>query len=139
MAITLEALINAINNLNRDFPRPKIDRLELSEPFYLTSDYKGKSFPGAEFLGVYFLFDKNDHLQYIGKASCNGGLGRRLGSHFGWDDEKTMGIAKEKYFQDICVIRTIALPHVNGFEAPAIEEYLISNLNPPLNKSGVKR
>ncbi|NUY04360.1 GIY-YIG nuclease family protein [Paraburkholderia youngii] len=126
--ISLGDVESAISEFNREFPRPK-----LGPPFSIVDDYVSSSFPNAASAGVYFIFDRDDNLLYIGKAD---GLGARLGSHFGWNTDRTAGRVKNQKLLAAHAVRTIGLPDESRFEAPAIEAFLIRRLDPTLNVIG---
>ena len=73
---------------------------------------------------VYFFFNENEELQYIGKAEV---LGYRMGSHF----------AKDSKWRDIVKkVGVLPVPRKSWFEILAIEAYLIDLLQPPENSLG---
>ncbi|MDO6639742.1 hypothetical protein Q4557_07180 [Shewanella sp. 5_MG-2023] len=86
----------------------------------------------ADRAGVYFLFDKNDGLQYIGKASMSSSIGARIGVRFSSKNNSCVDLT----FSDVTQIATIPMDDGHEFEAPAIEEYFIKLLTPPLNVTG---
>ena len=99
------------------------------------------SFPTGEKRGVYFIFGyeintpKKNGL-YIGKASFNSSIGKRLWSHFNpyrSDSHFIMnGYNNERYILDYMAsidLDTCGLP----FMASALEEYLISELRNRIN------
>lgn len=132
-AVLLSDVESAISEFNREFPRPKMGAVALSSPFYVVDDFAIADFPNAAAAGVYFVFDRDDNLLYIGKAD---GLGSRLGSHFGWSEDKTTGRVKNAKFNAAHAVRTIGLPDESRFEAAAIEAFLIRRLDPSLNVIG---
>ncbi|WP_233882089.1 GIY-YIG nuclease family protein [Paraburkholderia flagellata] len=126
---TLANVEDELAIFNAEFSRPKTGVLVLSEPYRIVEDAH-TSFPNSSYAGVYFMFDRIGRLLYIGQSA---GLGTRIGSHFGWNENRTAGVAREARFQEVHHIRTIGLPPENAFEAPAIELWFIQRLNPPLN------
>lgn len=93
-------------------------------------------FPNADKSGVYAIFDKNKDLLYLGKASNKSSIGRRLYDHFkgykkpDWSEEKF-----KKDWEGIPrYILTYSVEH--PFEAPSLEEFLISRLQPKSNSVG---
>ncbi|MCL1095858.1 GIY-YIG nuclease family protein [Shewanella kaireitica] len=85
----------------------------------------------ADRAGVYFLFDKDEHLQYVGKASMSSSIGARIGTRFSGDNSCT-----DLKFSEVTQLATIPMVDGYEFEAPAIEEYFIKLLTPPLNVTG---
>lgn len=132
-ARTLKNLHNALNSMNRKYPRPKMRPPVFCEPYDLDKSF-ANYFPGYDRSGVYALLDKNKTVRYIGKSSTN--LGRRLGSYFKRSDDRRKGIARHAELKRIRYIVTAPMPKNHFFEASAIEEFLIRKLNPPLNKRG---
>jgi len=128
-AVSIEKLVGELEKFNIEFPRPGIGKLELSEPVDVTD--QSTSWPHCTFPGVYILLNKNSEVLYVGKASCNTNLGYRLGAHF-----YANGTPKSDWLEGVTHVRTIPVDKNHSFEAPAIEEYLIQQLNPPLNVSG---
>jgi hypothetical protein len=126
--ISLDDLASRIVELNTRFPRPAMTPLSISE---LCDVRSASAWPHSGNPGVYALFNERRELVYIGKASCNSGLGYRLGAHF----FKT-GMPKAPWLQDVRYVATIPVPLDRAFEAPAIEEFLIARLNPPLCGTG---
>lgn len=127
--ITIERLKSVLEEFNSKYPRPVIGKLELSE--CVKVDDKSVSWPNCTKPGVYVLFKGETEVVYIGKASCNTNLGFRLGAHFYTDGEP-----KHDWLKDVTHVRTVPVETAHAFEAPAIEEYLIQRLNPPLNVTG---
>lgn len=85
--------------------------------------------------GVYFFFDTDQHLLYIGSARV---LGNRLYQHFHVPGSPRMlpeWVEKEK----MQYVAILDVPDVCWFEALAIEAYLIEELSPPRNKVGKKK
>ncbi|WP_167760330.1 GIY-YIG nuclease family protein [Paraburkholderia pallida] len=135
-AVSLNDVELAKLEFNREFPRPKVGVVTLSSPFFIVDDFAFASFPNAAAAGVYFVFDRDDNLLYIGKAD---GLGARLGAHFGWNADRTAGRVKSANLDGAHAVRTIGLPGESSFEAAAIEAYLIRRLDPGLNVIGRDR
>ncbi|GAB6081909.1 hypothetical protein JCM30471_08230 [Desulfuromonas carbonis] len=129
MSIKLTDLEAKVEELNQKYPRPNMPPLALSE-FVWVRD-QSVSWPNCGQAGVYFLFDENKELLYIGKTSCNSNIGRRIGAHFSCD-----GSPRLEWLTNVKFVKSIGLPEGRGFEAPAIEEFLIQALNPILNVSG---
>ena len=97
-------------------------------------------FPNSAKRGVYFIFgrertsDKNG--LYIGKASFSSSIGKRLNprlrAYKNSDQFEMNGYRNEKYILEY--MASIDLDSLNlTFLAPALEEYLITELKPSLN------
>lgn len=87
--------------------------------------------------GIYVVYGAGGEHLYVGKASHNV-IGRRLDSYFAYDlqDEarkqcRVLDAGWEPKF-----IVTVAVPDQMPFEASALEEYLIRELNPTTNQVG---
>ena len=131
----LFALVGTLRELNEKYPRPGLPPLEMSPPYDIQLDFS-KSFPNAEKPGVYILLDENKNVLRIGKASCKRILGQRLNDYFGWAEGRKGGVARDERFKTVRYIVTIPVPLDRAFEAPAVEEYLIDQLEPELNDQG---
>ena len=131
------ALQNALDEFNLNFPRPGIKPLAFSAPYDLRNDWP-KTYPHARHQGVYCFVDGIGTLLYIGKTSCNTDFGYRLAAHFEYGPAR-QAQAKLSHHASVQHILFIPLPPGHGFEAPAIEEWLITRINPPLNKTGTQR
>lgn len=123
-----------ISEFNQNYPRPGIKPIYLDQEYDIVRDWS-KTYPNAGYPGVYIFMDAMDNLLYIGKTSFNSNLGKRLGDYFKYGTDRSCEI-KNSYYQEIRKIITIPLPKGHGFEAAAIEEYLIVHLNPKLNITG---
>lgn len=89
--------------------------------------------PFHDYPGVYSLFNEQFDILYIGKASMGRCLGKRLYEYFG-----SAGICIPKHSWLLPVRYVVNTACVKGlaFEAPALEEYLISRISPQLNGVG---
>ena len=112
---------------------------DLSELYDLVLDWKvNKEFPFARERGCYVFYSEKYEMLYIGKASQRNSLGSRIASYFRWDlchtiiEPRHSGwTSAPRYVQ---TIRT----H-KSFEAPSLEEFLIIELDPVDNTSGLPR
>jgi hypothetical protein len=118
----------ALDEFNKNYPRPNMPELEISDVYDLDKDWTN-SYPNATLPGIYVFFDKKGYLLYIGKVSRKNVLGRRLSAYFGHDDKGSWKLHKPDEWEpygELRYIVTIPLPVDRSFEAPAIEEYLIT-------------
>lgn len=136
-----EALTWYIEN----FRKPGLPDLKLSDLYDLFPPSPDDSlltqwpapWPNVNSAGVYFVFDANRLLVYIGKSSMNSSVGFRLSSYFGFDENwkcrlkhPQSWIGKPRY------VTTIGMDPEFCFEAPALEEYLIARLPTTDNRAG---
>ncbi len=98
-------------------------------------------FPTSEKRGVYFIFGHEKSMSdktglYIGKASLGSSIGRRLYSHLNPYRSETHFI-REGYNNEVYVLDYMASIDLDTrglpFMAPALEEYLISELGNKIN------
>jgi hypothetical protein len=92
-------------------------------------------FPNADRKGVYLIFSRTGMLLYVGKASMGASIGGRLGTYFAGKNECRLLFTD--WTERPTYIATIAVPQGLGFEAAALEEYLIKNLKPCDNNLGI--
>ena len=114
---------------------PIAKSLNVSEAWRIPENYidNPKCFPNSEFPGVYIFTDKNANILYIGKASS--GLGSRIGNGYLGRNR----VRKSDKIINAHYLYTVKLNWEEFFLAPAIEEYLISELDPSGNKIGRRR
>ena len=141
-------ILEAINQYSRVYRHPALPKLSLSGLYAL---FPGEDkvapngieinwpaeWPNVSQKGVYFVFGSGGRLLYIGKASMNGTLGARLNAYF--KIEKTTGmcqVIQPSWTEKPMYIATLPVPEDMGFEAAALEEYLIRELKPPDNTRG---
>ena len=128
---TLQDVEKALEDLrSRLLGRPV---LEISQAWHIPESWKTDSFPHSAQPGVYLFLDRSGLVQYIGKASF--GLGKRVGSEYIGHS----GTLKNAKVQGVATLFTIPLDKQLFFLAPTIEEFLIHQLNPPINRVGVRR
>ncbi len=104
----------------------------LSDRYALNADGPDKEFPEAKATGCYFIFDTEDRLLYIGKASLKSTIGRRLSTYFRWGvgglklQHSGWSEGKEPTF-----VRAVSV--AEPYQAASLEEYLIDRLQPSQN------
>jgi hypothetical protein len=94
-----------------------------------------ESWPNSANAGVYGVFADDLTLLYVGKSSMNSCLGARLSAYFGYTPERACRVKSEWRIQPR-FLATVAVPDSATWEAPALEEFLIQRVNPPLNRNG---
>ncbi len=96
------------------------------------------SYPSGDASGIYAVFHFAE-LLYVGKASHQP-LSWRMGSHWKYSEDKSHAAPKSPNWSKppthLCFW---AVPDDSRFEAAALEEYLISKLDLPDNKTGNKQ
>ena len=124
-------LLEAVRKYEQIYRHPDRPAFDVSEPMSagdkdVKGDWEGT---GASFrAGCYVLFSAMGALLYVGKASHGRTVGNRLvrfryqGS--GW-------VEPPAYVRIIVVSE--------AFEAPSLEEFLIRELRPPVNKQGAEQ
>jgi len=118
-----------VGKFQKVLPRPGIDKLTIV--WHDIKRNQSHSWTNGDRPGVYIFLDSNENLLYIGKASSGRDLKARLRGYFyrnGVHKNKKHGADKTQY------VGLLALPEDHGFEAPAIEEWLIEHLQPNENK-----
>jgi hypothetical protein len=130
MPPTLQALRDAVAELNQRFPRPGLV-LVVGEPWDIHTRF-AEQYPDCEKPGVYALI-ANDGIEVlrIGKAQH---LGFRFGAYFMWANRRTgQGRTKDHEYDNVQYIVTVPLPVDRSFEAPSIEEFLLGRFreSPP--------
>jgi hypothetical protein len=133
-----------LDSFEENYRRPGLPPLELSGIYALfPEDALGdfvesrwnEPYPYADRKGIYLIFGKSGMLLYVGKASMGATLGGRLGTYFA--GKKECRLLVTEWTERPAYIATIAVPQGMGFEAPALEEYLIKTLKPCDNNLGI--
>ena len=125
----LSDLKKAVEEMNIRFPR-SFGEIAITDPLDI-SVKPDVSWPSNKYAGVYVFLDEFGDILYIGKASFGNCIGGRLNQRFdsNWSP-------KSPDSQGCKYITTIPVPDTHRFEAPAIEEYLLSKLKTKLNSVG---
>jgi hypothetical protein len=111
---------------------PERQPLERLSPILTWAD----QWPYHDYPGVYSLFDEQFDILYIGKASMGRCLGKRLYEYFG---SAEICIPKHDWLLPVRYVVNTSCVKGFAFEAPALEEYLISRISPKLNGVGKTR
>jgi hypothetical protein len=91
--------------------------------------------PNADNAGVYLIFGEQLELLYVGKAS---NIDTRVSSYFRYTSDGTRRCEiKDSWKARPAFVATIAVDDDKTFEAAALEEYLITKLQPKENTRGV--
>lgn len=138
--------MKAISEYQRDFRRGDFEPLAVSGLYDLfpsqpagpepaESDFR-QSWPSADRAGVYLVFDQDLSLLYVGKASVESSLGKRLYTYFRPAKDGTCTVYHRDWLRTPRYVITVAVPEPTRFEACALEEYLIEMLQPINNTVG---
>ncbi len=127
-------LQTALAEFNDKYRGPTVPRLELGQPYHIEKDYPTK-WPDADSAGVYGFLDAAMNVLYIGKASLDNDIGSRIGTHLASDPSKPWG-RKDILAEQAAYLITIPVPKGHRYVAPALEEWLIDQLQPPHNAIG---
>jgi hypothetical protein len=141
----LDKLKRALDDYQRTYRHPNLPRLECSDLYALFTEETvpiakmrwDDKWPNSERAGVYLIFSKTGKLLYVGKAWV---IGRRLANYFQYD--LSQGQTKKcrvvhDWKEPPMYVATVAVPEISIFEAAALEEFLIRNLEPCENKMGL--
>jgi excinuclease UvrABC nuclease subunit len=109
------------------------DLITISARYNLKDDWP-KTWPDNEKPGVYVLLDEQKEILYIGKSSVC--IGSRLNAHFHYAQNRNECIPYSDALSNIRFIWTVGFPRDKWFLSTALEEFLIAELDPKLNKVG---
>lgn len=90
--------------------------------------------------GVYAFFSEDAKLLYVGKASFRSSISARLATYCGYQEGRRSPCKLSNQWKSSPrYVAIVAVPEETRFEASALEEYLISKLQPPENSVGLER
>ncbi len=124
-----EELELIVEKFHKTLPRPGINKLIIV--WHDIKNNQSHSWTNGDKPGVYIFLDSNENLLYIGKASSGRDLRARLRGYF---DRNGAAKNNKHGAEETQYVGLLALPEDHGFEAPAIEEWLIEHLQPKENK-----
>lgn len=147
---TLTTVHQLVQRYDERYRHPGLPRLRVSDVYMLFPDDARDAalecairpllrwpepWPNCGAPGVYLVFGSNLELLYVGKASLSRGIAARLNDHFGYaKDGSRRCEPKGNWSKRPMYVAAVSVPH--SFEAPALEEYLILELQPPENVLG---
>lgn len=142
--VKLEQLKNAISEYQEKYRRPSSPKLKIEPEYSLFPDASSTGenwpapYPSAGKAGVYAMLDRDRNVLYIGKVSMGNTLGSRLGNYFGFERDRQTCRIKHNWKVNPYSLLIVSTPAGMEFEAPAIEEYLITKFSKelPENKMG---
>ena len=144
--ITLSDVAAALTWYNARIRHSDHRQLDLSLPYDLVphshvgmgvavcGKWPQDDYPGHRGPGVYLILDAQAHVLYIGKASARNTIGSRLAEYFGYDSQKRCQFKLSSWKWVPEYVATISIEPELHFEAPAVEEFLIARLRPPVNQ-----
>ena len=110
---------------------------ELGKPNCLVEHNWPQKWPHLDNAGIYALLSENLEVLYIGKASMNHGIGYRLSSYCSYVEGTKKCKLNDEWEGKPRYVYSVAVPDQTKFEAPALEEYLIKEIQTANNKAGV--
>ena len=142
--------LTAVRTYQERYRSPKLHPFEIGDPYDLFPE-RGvgslccerkwpNSWPYPLRAGVYAFFSEGARLLYVGKASFRSSISARLATYCGYHEgpgSPCRLLGQWKRFPRYVVI--VAVPEETRFEASALEEFLISTLQPPENSIGLDR
>lgn len=137
-----EKITQEIENYHKEFRHPELIPPNISDIYNLFPEDDSRNskyswpntWPNNGLPGVYFIFDENLTLLYIGKAK---NLGSRLSSYFMYESDRSCRVKQTGWRVKPHFLVTASVEKF--FEAPSLEEYLIEKLQPSHNSIGVRR
>lgn len=148
MSPNLEKLLAAVENYAEKYRNPTLQPFESSAPYDMSPELGPASikcfaqwpevWPHAGRAGIYAFLNKDLNVVYVGKASGRSSLGARISSYCGYASDRSCRFYHE-WSSFPRYVLTVAVPEKTRFEAPALEEYLISTLGPSDNSAGIER
>jgi len=134
---TISEVLITIRAYSEKYRHPDRPLLEVSEKYDLFPSKNiddgscigwPSRYPYADRAGVYLICDKDERVLYVGKASLTSTLGARLGHYFRYaPDGVSCCLNKEHEWSKVPrYLVTVAVPCDMAFEAPALEEFLIT-------------
>lgn len=144
----LHALKQAVERYDAECRNPAMGQFSVG-PLYDLFPEKGEGtescevswptmWPNCHDAGVYALLDEQLNVLYIGKASLRSSIGGRLSSYCAYRSDKTCRLKHDGYWTKTPRYAwSVAVPETTPFEAPALEEFLIRELQPSDNTAGI--
>ncbi len=126
-----QELQKTVDDFQEKLPRPGIGKLTVD--WYDLKGNQAQPWPNGGKPGVYMFLDADEKLLYVGKASSGRNLRTRLRGYFN-PQKVPKDTNQGKKAIGARYVGLLGLPADHGFEAPAIEEWLITCLQPPKNK-----
>jgi len=142
---TFKDLAGALSTYCESYRKEGLPPLALSPLYDLfpaeTNQSKnvGSSWPDSwintDLAGVYAFLDNDLNVLYIGKVSMKSSLGSRLNKYCKYDNDRQCKLV-DSWKGNPRYVVTIPVSDNMRFEAPALEEFLISTIQTTDNKAG---
>jgi len=123
----IDVFAQKVKEYHDGYRHPRLLPLKMIELHTLTSWWK---IPESRRPGCYAIFSEAGLLMYIGKASNGAYVGGRLAAHLRKLRAEWIPLAPGH-------VQIVEVDE--AFEAPSLEEFLIRELQPPLNDRGRRR
>lgn len=153
--ISKEKVLNDICEYQKKYRNPTLNnKFDISDEYCLFPDLPkatdkgvvGNAWPNdytQQFYtqGVYLVFTKDRLLTYVGKASLSSTISGRLDTYFSYEKDRVTCKVKHTWINRPEYVIAVAMPEGHAFEAPALEEYLITRYKKDLpdNTSGTDK
>lgn len=148
MKAGLENLLSAVRSYGQNYRNPRMHPFDVAEPYDMSPERDRASvicsaqwpeiWPHAGRAGIYAFLNEGLEVIYVGKASLRNSLGARISSYCGYGTHRECRFYGEWKNLPRYVL-VVAVPDETRFEAPALEEYLIRELQPSDNSTGIER
>jgi hypothetical protein len=125
----VESVEKCVKDYETTYRHPDLPQFTVNRLYDLPVEWQENTFPDADGRGVYVFYDEDKKLSYIGKASWNNTLGARIADYFRRDPDSVLKPAPgHNWTRFPRFVQTIRVSE--GFEAPSLEEYLVTTLRP---------
>lgn len=131
------AVLRVLDEWNSGYAPPKVGAAPRPQVYDLETDWPDRKYPGAGGPGVYFVFRHDGALLYIGQVSFRHTIGYRFGQYFGYEKSTKKCRIKRADFKERGARYVAVIPLESGhcFLAPALEQFSLQRLEPPLNRN----
>jgi hypothetical protein len=145
-----ESLKETIENFENNYRGSGLEKFSISGTYNLYPEKDNlqvaalhnwpQEWPNHKSPGVYAFFCEKGNLIYIGKASMNNKIGKRLNAWFisknSIDCAFRSSVSESKQNINPRFVVTVAVPTSSSWEAAALEEFIIKELRPKFNVVG---
>jgi|SRR5690606_33756384 len=150
MTNTHDDFLREVRTYQEHYRSPALTPFEIAAPYDLFPERGAGSFscqrqwPNSWLhpmrAGVYAFFSEDAKLLYIGKASFRSSISARLATYCGYQEGPGSPCKLSNHWKGSPrYVVIVAVPEETRFEASALEEFLISKLQPPENSVGLDR